>query len=116
MPSVSILTSTRTDTGLGDYTEEFVETVYSWGWPQQGGVLLSDGSSTESAGTSSPAVVTGVRMLGPFGAGPGAKDLIVVHDHSPAMDGEWQVDGDPIEYLSPSGWSPGFQVTVKRAG
>lgn len=116
MASVSILTPTRTSTGLGDYDETFVETVYPWGWPQQGGVILGDGSSSESVDASSPATVTGVRMLGPFGAGPGANDLIVVHDHSPAMNGEWQVDGAPIEYLSPSGWSPGFQVAVKRAG
>lgn len=104
--TVSVLSVTSTDDGLGNETSEYVESVLEW-------ALVAPRSSSERSDSRVPGVVVAASVYGPFGVDVGAEDLIVIADHSPTFDGEWQVDGLPGQW-SIGGWRPGFEVAVKR--
>lgn len=106
--TVSVVSVTTTDDGLGNTSEVTVETVLEW-------ALVAPRSSSERQDPRSPAVVTAASVYGPFGTDLDSDDLIVIADHSPTFDGVWQVDGLPGQW-SLGGWAPGFEVAVKRAG
>lgn len=106
--TVSVIAVTTTTDDLGDSTTETVETVLEW-------ALVAPRSSTERVDPRSPAVVTAASVYGPFGTSLDADDLIIVADHSPSMNGEWQVEGRSGDW-SLNGWKPGFEVAIKRAG
>ena len=104
--TVSVVSVTSTDDGLGNTTTSTVETVLEW-------ALVAPRSSDERVDPRSPAVVTAASVYGPFGTDLDADDLIVIADHSATFDGEWQVDGLPGQW-SLGGWRPGFEVAIKR--
>lgn len=106
--TVSVVSVTTDDDGLGNTTETTVETVLEW-------ALVAPRSSSERVDPRSPAVVTAASVYGPFGTDLDSDDLIVIADHSPTFDGVWQVDGLPGQW-SLGGWRPGFEVAIKRAG
>lgn len=106
--TVSVLSVTTVDDGLGNTTAETVETVLAW-------ALVAPRASAERSDPRSPAVVSAASVYGPFGTDLDSDDLIVIADHSPTFDGEWQVDGLPGQW-SLAGWAPGFEVAIKRAG
>jgi hypothetical protein len=106
--SVVIRSVTTTTDDLGDSTTTTTETPLDW-------ALIAPRSSTERVDPRSPAVVTAASIYGPFGTELDADDVLIVSDHSPSMDGEWQVEGMPGDW-SLGDWRPGFEVAVKRAG
>jgi hypothetical protein len=106
--TVVVRSVTTTTDDLGDSTTETFETVLEW-------ALIAPRSSTERSDPRAPAVVTAASIYGPFGTSLDSDDLLVVSDHSPSMDGVWQVEGMPGDW-SLGGWKPGFEVAVKRAG
>lgn len=97
-------------------TDQYGDTVTvtsdaTWEW-----AILAPRSSTERVEPHSPAVITAATLYGPSRA-IDSDDLLIVSNHSPAMDGEWQVDGIPGDWKSPyTEWHPGIEVAVKRAG
>lgn len=101
-------TSTTADDGLGNTTTATVETVLAW-------ALIAPRSSDERSDSRSPAVISAATLYGPFDAAIDADDRILVADHSPAMDGEWQIEGRPGSW-SLGGWRPGLEVALKRTG
>ncbi len=105
--TVSLISVVTTTDDLGDSALETVETVLEW-------ALVSPRSSSERTDPRSPAVLTAATIYGPFATAINADDLLVVFDHSPSMDGEWQVEGRSGDW-SLGDWKPGFEVAVKRA-
>ncbi len=104
--TVTVLSVTTVDDGLGNTTTETVTTVLPW-------ALVAPRSSDERSDPRAPAVVSAASVYGPFGTDLDADDLIVISDHSPTFDGEWQVDGLPGQW-SLNDWRPGFEVAIKR--
>jgi hypothetical protein len=103
-----VVRSTETTTDdLGDSTTTSTETTLEW-------ALISPRSSTERVDPRSPAVISAATIYGPFATALDADDVLVVSGHSPSMDGEWQVEGNPGAW-SLGGWKPGLEVAVKRA-
>lgn len=105
--TVSVISVETTTDDLGNGTIETTELVLEW-------ALVAPRSSDERSDPRSPAVVTAASIYGPFATAIDADDLIVVADHSPSMNGEWQIDGRSGDW-SLNGWKPGFEVAVKRA-
>lgn len=108
--TVSLVAVTTTTDDNGDSTTETVETVLDW-------AAIAPRASSERVDPHSPAVVTAAMLYGPFGTAINADDLVVVFNHSPSMNGEWQIEGRSGDWSSPfTGWRPGFEVALKRAG
>lgn len=105
--TVTVRSVTTTDDGLGNTTETPSTTVLEW-------ALVSPRASTERVDQRSPAVITAATIYGPFATPIDADDLLIVADHSPSMDGTWQVEGRPGDW-SLGDWRPGFEVAVRRA-
>lgn len=105
--TVSVISVTTENDGLGNTTTETVETVLDW-------ALVAPRASDERVDPRAPAVVTAASVYGPFGTDLDADDLIVIADHSPTFDGEWQIEGLPGQW-SLASWRPGFELAVKRA-
>lgn len=105
--TVTVRSVTTTDDGLGNTTTGTAETVLEW-------ALVAPRSSDERTDPRVPGVVTAASVYGPFGTDLDADDVIVIADHSPTFNGEWQVDGLPGQW-SLGDWRPGFEVAVKRA-
>lgn len=105
--SVSLISVETTTDDLGNSTTETVETVLDW-------ALVAPRSSSERTDPREPAVITAATIYGPFATPIDADDLLVVFDHSPSMDGEWQAEGRSGDW-SLGDWRPGFEVAVIRA-
>lgn len=105
--SVTVRSVTTMTDDVGDKTTTSADVVLAW-------ALISPRSSTERFDQRSPAVVTAASVYGPFGASLNSDDLLIVTNHSPSMDGIWQVEGMPGHW-SLGSWRPGFEVAVKRA-
>lgn len=105
--TVVVRSTTTTTTDLGDSTTTTADTTLDW-------ALIAPRSSSERTDPRSPAVVTAASVYGPFGTPLNADDVLIVSNHSPSMDGTWQVEGRSGDW-SLGGWRPGFEVAVKRA-
>lgn len=101
--TITVRSVTTTDDGLGNTSE--VVTEESWG-----PCAVAPRYATETTDPSAPRVIVGKTVYGPTIA-LDADDRLVI-------DGEeWQVDGLPGKWRSPfTGWAPGMEVAVKRAG
>lgn len=101
--TVLLRSTTVTDDGLGNTTVVTTETAW-------GPCAVAPRYATESTDPRVAPVVVGKTVYGP------AVDIDA--DDTLVIDGEvWQVDGLPAEYVSPfTGWAPGIEVQVKRAG
>lgn len=103
MISVTLVTVTATDDGLGNLTETTTEATYDK-------VRFAPRASSERTDSRSPAVITGASLYrrGEF---PAARaDRIVIAGVSDLIDGTWQVDGEP------GYWGRGTEVAITRAG
>lgn len=105
--TVTVRSTVTTTDEYGDSTTETSESVLDW-------ALVAPRASSERADSRTPAVVTAASIYGPFGTSLNAESVLIVADHSPSMDGEWQVEGRPGDW-SLGDWRPGFEVAVKRA-
>jgi hypothetical protein len=102
--TVTVVSTTTTDNGLGDTTTETVET--SWG-----PCAVWDRYADESASPNAPRVVVGLAIAGPR--------VAIDSDDAILLGGvRYVVDGRPTENtVNPfTGWDPGIVVNVKRAG
>lgn len=102
MISVTLVTVTTTDDGLGNTTETTAETTYDR-------VRFAPRSSSERTDPRSPAVITAASLYrrGEFPAA--TADRIVIAGESDLIDGTWQVEGEP------GYWGRGTEVAIKRA-
>lgn len=98
-------TVTRDDDG----NETSASTTATWDW-----ALIAPRSSSERVDSRTPAVIDAATLYGPHDLEVSADDTLTVSGHSPAMDGEWHVDGRAGAW-SLSGWRPGLEVAVIRA-
>lgn len=101
--TITVRRVTTTDDGLGNLVESVVES--SWGPCAVAPRYANEGTSPDA-----PGVIVGKTVYGP------ARDLD--SDDRLVIDGvEWQVEGLPGVWSSPfTGWAPGMEVAVKRAG
>lgn len=101
--TVTVRSTTTTDDGLGNTTTTVVES--SWG-----PCAVAPRYATESSDPRAPQVIVGKIVYGP----PRTLDS----DDTLVIDGvTYQVDGLPGEWVNPfTGWAPGIEVPVKRAG
>lgn len=101
--TITVRSVTTTTDPLGNTSEVVVEE--SWG-----PCAVAPRYATESTDPRVPPVIVGKTIYGP------TRDLD--SDDRLVIDGtEWQVDGLPGEWTSPfTGWAPGMEVPVKRAG
>lgn len=106
--TVTVRSVVTTTDDLGNSST--VPTVSTLAW-----ALIAPRSSNERTDSRSPAVISAATIYGPFGTALDADDVLIVAGHSPSMDGVWQVEGRSGDW-SLSGWRPGFEVAVKRAG
>ena len=122
--TVSVLSVTPTDSGLGDTTETAV--AAEWGL-----CAVWDRFSEESTDPQSPRVVVGKTVAGPRRSFD-SDDLLVRDGGAAGRSGLtdaalrsslagavlWQIDGlAQDETVNPfTGWDPGIVVNVKRAG
>lgn len=101
--------TTTTDPDGNDTT---IESVTQLEW-----AAVAPRSSTERTDFSAPAVITDAALYAPAAAAIDADDTVRVSNHSPAMDGDWQIAGMPGVWSSPfSEWRPGLEVALKRTG
>lgn len=105
--TVVVRSTVTTTDDAGDSTTTTSDTTLEW-------ALVSPRSSTERTDPRSPAVITAATVYGPFATQINADDLLIVSNHSPSMDGAWQVEGRSGDW-SLGDWKPGFEVAVKRA-
>lgn len=105
--AVSLVQVVTNEDDLGNSETTTIETVLDW-------ALVAPRSSTERTDPRSPAVITSATIYGPFGTAINADDMLVVFDHSPSMDGEWQIEGRSGDW-SLGTTEYGFEVGVKRA-
>lgn len=101
--TVTVRSTTTTDDGLGNTTTETTETPW-------GPCAVAPRYATESADPRVPQVIVGKVVYGPARA--------LDSDDTLVIDGVvYQVDGLPGEWRNPfTGWAPGIEVPVKRAG
>jgi len=105
--TVVVRSVTTTTDKYGDETVSSSDTTLDW-------ALIAPRSSSERTDPRSPAVITAATIYGPFGQSFNSDALLIVSNHSPSMNGEWQVEGMPGDW-SVGGWEAGFEVAVKRA-
>jgi hypothetical protein len=100
---VTLVSTTTTDDGLGNTTEESV--TEEWG-----PCAVAPRYATESSDSRVAPVVVGKTVYGP----PPLLDIN--SDDTLVIDGvEYRVDGLPAEWASPfTGWAPGVEVPVRR--
>lgn len=106
--TVTVVSTTTTTDDNGDSTTTTTQAVLEW-------ALIAPRSSTERTDPHSPAVITGAALYAPFDTVIDSDDTVIVADHSPAMNGTWQVEGDPGAW-SLNSWQPGTEIALKRAG
>lgn len=104
---VTLVSTTVTDDGLGNTTEETV--TYEWG-----PCAIAPRYANESTDPRVAPIVVGKTVMGPA-LDPDVMTISAA-DSLVLPDGTYQVDGLPAEYVSPfTGWAPGIEVQVKRA-
>lgn len=106
--TASLISVTTTTDAHGNSETTTAESVLEW-------ALIAPRSSSERTDPRAPAVITAATLYGPYDTAVSADDLIVISDHSAAMDGEWQVEGLPGAW-GMNGWRPGIEVALVRAG
>lgn len=106
--TVTVVSTTTTTDDNGDSTTTKTEAVLEW-------ALIAPRSSAERSDPHAPAVITGAALYAPFDTAIDSDDAVVVANHSPAMNGTWQVEGDPGAW-SLNEWRPGVEIALKRAG
>lgn len=106
--TVTVVSVTTTTDAHGDETTTSSETTLDW-------ALVAPRSSSERTDPHAPAVITAATLYGPYETAINADDTVIVADHSPAMDGTWQVEGMPGPW-GMDGWRPGLEVALRRAG
>lgn len=104
--TVTVISVVEDDDGLGNTTEERTETVLAW-------ALVAPRTSVERVDPRAPGVVTAGAVWGPFGTPINSNDLIVIADHSPSMNGEWQAEGNSGDW-SLGATEFGFELAIKR--
>jgi hypothetical protein len=108
--TATLRTVTTTTDDNGDTSIATADTVLDW-------AIIAPRSSVERVDPHAPAVITAATLYGPGGTAIDSDDLVIIADHSPAMNGEWQIDGVAGDWKSPySDWHPGVEVALKRAG
>lgn len=105
--TVTVVSTTTTTDDHGDSTTTTTEATLDW-------ALIAPRSSGERSDPHSPAVITGAALYAPFNTAIDADDTVLIADHSPAMNGSWQVEGDPGAW-SLNSWQPGVEIALKRA-
>jgi head-tail adaptor len=106
--TVTVVSTTTTTDDNGDSTTSTTQTQLAW-------ALIAPRSSTERSDPHAPAVITGAALYAPFTTVIDSNDTLIVANHSPAMNGTWQVDGEPGAW-SLNEWQAGVEVALKRAG
>lgn len=106
--TVTVVSTTTTTDDYGNSTTTTSEATLEW-------ALIAPRSSDERTDPHSPAVITGAALYAPFETVIDSDDTVVVADHSPAMNGTWQVEGDPGAW-SLNDWRPGVEIALRRAG
>ena len=101
MISVSVVSVTSTDDGLGNSTEDTVTTPYDR-------VRFAPRSSDERTDPRSPAVITAASLYRRGEFLVDSNDRIIIAGESDLIDGTWQVEG------APGYWGRGTEVAVKR--
>lgn len=101
--TVTLVSVTETDDGLGNITEGTSPTSYD-------AVRFSPRSSAESSDPARPRVITGAALYrrGEFPAD--VADRIVIAGQHASIDGTWQVEGEVGR------WASGVEVAIKRVG
>ena len=101
--TVTLVSVTETDDGLGNITEATSSAAYDE-------VRFAPRSSAESLNDNTPRVITGATLYrrGEFPAGP--EDRIVIADQHASINGTWQVEGEVGR------WATGVECPIKRAG
>jgi hypothetical protein len=99
--SVTLVSVTEVDDGLGNITEGTSEATYDR-------VRFAPRSSSESSDAATPRVITAAALYrrGEFPAD--LADRIVIAGQHATIDGTWQVEGDPGR------WATGVEVAIKR--
>jgi hypothetical protein len=106
--TVTVVSETATIDAHGDGTTTTSPKVLDW-------ALIAPRSSSERTDPHAPAVITAATLYAPFDTAIDSDDTIVVADHSPAMNGEWQVEGMPGAW-GLNDWKPGLEVALTRSG
>jgi head-tail adaptor len=106
--TVKVTSVTTTEDNHGNGTTKTSETTLEW-------ALIAPRASSERTDPHAPAVITAATLYAPFDTVITADDMIMVSDHSAAMDGEWQIEGRPGAW-GLDGWQPGLEVALTRAG
>lgn len=98
--TVTLVSTTTTDDGLGNTTDETTSDDYL--------VRYAPRSSSERTDNRTPAVLSGATLYARGEFPVYAADSIVIADQHPMIDGTWQVDGDA------GYWGVGVEVAIKR--
>jgi hypothetical protein len=107
---VTLVSTTVTDDGLGNTTEESV--TYEWG-----PCAIAPRYATESTDPRVAPLIVGKTVMGPPLDVDPADLTISSADSLILPDGTYQVEGLPGEWVSPfTGWAPGLEVQVKKVG
>lgn len=106
--TVTVTSTTTTTDDHGDSTTATSTATLDW-------ALIAPRSSAERTDPHSPAVITGAMLYAPYGTAIDSDDTVTIADHSAAMDGVWQVEGEPGAW-SLNSWQPGLEIAIKRAG
>jgi hypothetical protein len=101
--TLTLISTTTTTDPLGDSTTTETETLW-------GPCAVAPRYATESTDPRVPPVIVGKVIYGPV--------VAIDSDDRIRIDGElYEVDGLPGVWESPfTGWAPGIEVPVKRAG
>ena len=101
--TVTVRSVTTTDDGLGNTSEVVTESAW-------GPCAVAPRYATESTDPSVPRVIVGATVYGPT--------RVLDSDDRLVIGGVvYEVDGLPGRWSSPfTGWAPGMEVPVKRAG
>ena len=101
--TIIVRSVTTTDDGLGNTTETTIEEPW-------GPCAVAPRYATESTDPRVPPVIVGKVVYGPPRA-LDSDDTLLIDDVT------YQVDGLPGEWRNPfTGWAPGIEVPVVRAG
>jgi hypothetical protein len=107
--TVTVVSVTTTVDADGNSTTTQTESTLEW-------AAVAPRASTERPHPRAPAVITAASLYAPYATVIDPDDTVRIADHSPAVDGDWQVEGKPGPWASPfSDWRPGIEVALKRA-
>ena len=101
--TVTAVTVTLTDDGLGNTTEETTEQEFDL-------VRFAPRSSSERTDPRVPAVISNASLYRRGEFPVASADRIVISGQHDLIDGTWHVEGEP------GYWGRGVEVAIKRAG